>query len=257
MELPSPLQTLRHSLRNMVTRPAVELDPVKAYDLWAATYDDSADNALLHVEASIVDRLIDIVDFKGKPVLDAGCGTGRHFHRIIKGGPSLLAGIDVSTGMLHQATDKTSTETPTFLHLASAEFLPFRDESFDLVISTLVLDHIPNLQGAIAEMCRALRSGGTLIVSSFHPFGKLLSWKRSFQAEVTSGQKTWFSARYYLHLHSDYFNALAAARMEILQMQEPVIDESIRPFYERAGRLDIFEKYIGYPMLLIFVARKR
>ena len=256
MERRSPLHTFGRSIRKIISRPAVELDPCQAYDLWAATYDDSAGNALLHVERSVVDTLIDRVDVRGKSVLDAGCGTGRHFGRLLKGSPAFLCGVDISPNMLREAIAKIPGDTPALLQVAGVENLPFRDEMFDLAISALVLDHVPDLQSALGELGRVLRSGGTLIISSFHPFGKLLSWRMTFRAAGSEGGKVWYAARYYLHLHADYINGLRSAGMEIAELREPVIDESVRPFYERAGRMDIFQRFKGYPMLLVMRARK-
>ena len=252
----SSLENIRRSVRNLVARPPQELDPATAYKLWAATYDDSDQNALLHVETPIVQAFIRQANLQGKSVLDAGCGTGRHLNTILESNPRLVAGVDLSPAMLQVAQQK-NRQIPASLYVARVEHLPFRDASFDFVLSTLVLAHVQNLNMAIAELSRVLTTGGMLLISCFHPFGKLASWDRSFQAEEPSGQKTWFSAQYFLHLHSEYFSALTTARMDVLRIQEPVIDENIRSFYERAGRLDIFERFKGYPLLLFFLARKK
>jgi len=252
----TPLRTFRHSLRRMVARPARELDPAQAYDLWAATYDDTSGNALLHVEESAFAATLETLDLREKAVLDAGCGTGRHFAGILNRGPASLTGIDISGNMLQQAAGKAPPGASPLLCLATVEDVPFRDEAFDCIISTLVLDHVPHLERGLVELCRVLRPRGILLVTTFHPFGKLLSWERSFQAPTGAGNKGWYSARYFFHSHADYFNILRGCGMEVLRMEEPVIDDSIKHFYERAGRLDIFRRFRGYPMLLTFVARR-
>jgi hypothetical protein len=40
-------------------------------------------------------------------------------------------------------------------------------------------------------------------------------------------------------------------------MCEPILDETLRSFYEKAKRLDLYEKYEGYPLLLVLELRKR
>ncbi len=253
----SSLGSIGRSVRNLVARGPKELDPVAAYELWAASYDDIDNNALLHSEAPIVNRLLQQIELGGKSILDAGCGTGRYLSAIQQFHPRLLAGIDLSPAMLGHAQEKSRPDMNPVLGVASVENLPFRDGVFDIVLSTLVLGHVRNLGGAITELSRVMQRKGTILISCFHPFGKLLSWNRSFQGETAPGEKAWFSATYYLHLYADYFNALAAARIQILQVHEPVIDESVKPFYDRAGRLDIYKQYKGYPLLLIFLARKQ
>ena len=257
MYRPSSLRHIVRSVRNLLVRPSVELDPAAAYELWAPTYDNSSDNALLHVEAPIVRRLLEQADLRDKCILDAGCGTGRHLETIQKMQPQLIAGVDLSPAMLQFAVAKVNSNISTSFYVASVENLPFQDRTFDFVLSTLVLAHVQDLQAGIAELSRVMRNGATLLISCVHPFGKLLSWKRTFQSRTPSGKSDWLAVKYSLHLYADYFNALKLSGMEIIHIQEPVIDETSRPFYLRAGRMDMFGQFKGYPMLLILVARKQ
>ena len=252
----SSFQSLRRSVRNLVSKEPLELDPGAAYELWAASYDDIADNALLFAESKVVEPLLRNVDFTGRSVLDAGCGTGRYLGFLQQLHPRRLTGIDLSPAMLGKAREKDSCSSAT-LCVAGLERLPFLNATFDFVLSTLVLGHVPDLATAIAELSRALRNGGTLLISAFHPFGKLLSWKRTFRKQEPGGEARVVSARYYLHLYADYFKAMGSAGIQILDVYEPLIDDSVRPFYERAGRLDIYERFHGYPLLLVFLARKQ
>ena len=249
-------QSLRRSVRNFVRKEPLDLEPAAAYELWAATYDDIADNALLYAERSVVEPMLRQIDFKDKSVLDAGCGTGRYLNILQQFHPASLAGIDLSPAMLQRAQAKESCNTAN-LGVGGLEHLPFRAGLFDVVLTTLALGHVSDLSKAIAELSRVMTNGGTLLISDFHPFGKLLSWKRTFQKQEASGEKSLVSARYFLHLYADYFKALSSAKIEILDMHEPLIDESLKPFYERAGRLDIYERFHGYPLLLILLARKK
>ena len=53
---------------------------------------------------------------------------------------------------------------------AMAERLPFRDETFDLVVSYLSLIDIPDIQSAVPEMARVLRPGGRLLIANLNSF---------------------------------------------------------------------------------------
>src|SRR5215471_2602523 len=84
------------------SRPKV-LDPLDAYELWAATYDDREGNALLHAEQRTVYPLLQEMHLSNKCVLDAGCGTGRYLELLREFKPRLLAGIDFAPSMLKVA----------------------------------------------------------------------------------------------------------------------------------------------------------
>src|SRR5262245_37768279 len=99
-------------------------------------------------------------DIFGKSVLDVGCGTGWFSHRAQERG-ALVTSLDVGTSLLQETLRKADVR-PT---VGDALSLPFADESFDIVISSEVIEHTANPGRAVAEMGRVLRSGGTLVIT--------------------------------------------------------------------------------------------
>lgn len=93
-------------------------------------------------------------------LLEVGCGTGLYLHRLRKLA-KVLVGIDLSGGMLRRARGRG-----TLLVLADAEQLPFKDGTFDEVLSVTTLQNLPDPVRALAEMRRVLHAGGRLVVSS-------------------------------------------------------------------------------------------
>src|SRR5438045_907832 len=71
-----------------------------AYDLWSENYDDQPGNLMLDFDEEIFTMLLDKVDIKDRLVADMGCGTGRHWKKILNKKPGSLTGYDVSEGML-------------------------------------------------------------------------------------------------------------------------------------------------------------
>jgi len=71
--------------------------------------------------------------------------------------------IDLSEGMLARAR-KRKLETVR----ASALAMPFHDGEFDVVLCTDALHHIKDIDGAIAEMARIVKPGGTVLIQEFH-----------------------------------------------------------------------------------------
>lgn len=230
------------------------LDPFEAYQLWAKTYDNRQGNALLYAEHRIIYPLLERLSLSGKSVLDAGCGTGRYIEELRLFKPSSIAGIDFAPKMIERGMNKFRNDASISFQVASMNSLPFRDQSFDFVISTLALDHLQNLQDGVSELSRVLRRQGSMIISVFHPFGQLLGWQRTFAKK--NGHSREFAVKYCGHRHQDYFDAFQACGLNICQMFEPIIDESLEPFYNQAGRLDLFKQYKGHPLLLIFHLEK-
>src|SRR5262249_39643699 len=93
----------------------------------------------------------------GKDGLEGGCGAGLVLRRI-GGFAAGASGIDLSPGMLAHARARG-------LHVTegSATALPFPDASFDVACSFKVLAHVPDIEGALAEMLRVVKPGGHVI----------------------------------------------------------------------------------------------
>ena len=234
-------------------RPKV-LAPLDAYELWAATYDDREGNALLHAEQQAVYPLLQAMPLAGKSILDAGCGTGRYLELLYGFNPSTLAGIDFAPSMLKVAKTKFSNSAVLLIG-GRIDSIPFAERSFDFVLNTLALDHLRDLHGGVSELARVLRTSGAMIISLFHPNAKKLGWQRTFRSRPGKGHL--YAAEYYGHDTSRYLKEFENCGLEVEQAIEPVIDESLKPFYERALRMDLYEEFKGLPLLLVFQLRKR
>ncbi len=101
----------------------------------------------------------------GGIALDVGSGPGNVTASLARAaGPDGLAlGVDISEAMLQRAVRNEAGPQVGFIK-ADAQRLPFRDNAFDAVISTAVLQLVPNPAAALAEMARVLRPGGRLAI---------------------------------------------------------------------------------------------
>lgn len=133
-----------------------------------AQYDDLADQwwaprgqfAMLHWIAEARARLVPVAVREGSLLLDLACGGG------------LLAPHLAGKGHRHVGLDLS----PTALPLARAHGvlpvrgdvmrLPFRDEVADVVVAGEVLEHVADPPALVAEACRVLRPGGTLVIDT-------------------------------------------------------------------------------------------
>ena len=94
---------------------------------------------------------------KGK-ILDVACGTGFYFDVYPQ---KEIYGIDISEEMLLQAKEKKKVKN---VLVADAKKLPFKDETFDVVISTRFIMHTPDYEEVIKEMKRVVKKGGSIIL---------------------------------------------------------------------------------------------
>lgn len=107
----------------------------------------------------------------GEKVLDVGCGTGYFARRIapVVDPAGEVVGIDPLQPLLDYAAAHSPANC-TF-HAATAQDLPFGDESFDLVVSSITFHHIApdHRADAVREMFRVLRPGGRALTADVGP----------------------------------------------------------------------------------------
>jgi ubiquinone/menaquinone biosynthesis C-methylase UbiE len=99
---------------------------------------------------------------RGADWLDIGCGTGLFTELIVETQfPATLSGIDAAAPQIEHARRKRVARHASF-QVGDAQALPFRDASFDVVASALVINFIPNRPGAVREMRRVARARGVV-----------------------------------------------------------------------------------------------
>lgn len=114
---------------------------------------------------------------QGAAVLDVGTGPGVLLVELAALRPDLrLTGVDLSADMissaqrnLRQVADRATAQ------VANVTSLPFADDSFDLVVSSLSLHHWDEPEAAVPELARVLRPGGRVHIYDFPfaPFDRL------------------------------------------------------------------------------------
>lgn len=131
----------------------------------------------------------------GDRVLDLGCGEGRHvisFHAEGKGITAIGADLsfkDLQTSRqrFHEFNSQVDSSKHFGLTVANALRLPFGDHSFDKVVCSEVLEHIPDYQAALAEINRVLRPGGILAISVPRYWPEKICWLLSDAYHANEG----------------------------------------------------------------------
>jgi ubiquinone/menaquinone biosynthesis C-methylase UbiE len=113
-------------------------------------------------------RLVDFDGYRGRTVLDVGCGAGVDLARFAKGGAE-VTGVDVSTSAIDLArTNFAQQGLRGRFDVANGEQLPFADNSFDLVFAHGVVQYTAHPQRLVDECRRVLKPGGEAIFQVYN-----------------------------------------------------------------------------------------
>jgi ubiquinone/menaquinone biosynthesis C-methylase UbiE len=124
------------------------------------------------------ERFVDLAHLEpGESVLDVGCGTGTlaivSKRRV--GPTGTVHGIDASPAMIARAREKaTKAGVEVFFKQGVVEALPFPDAHFDVILSTLMLHHLPSKlrEQCAREVRRVVKPGGRVLVVDFRERGR-------------------------------------------------------------------------------------
>ena len=157
-------------------------------------YDEFADEFDRRMNRYDLRRRIDIVfnellppDISGKRLLDAGCGTG-HFSKVASEKGALVTSMDIGERLLQKVAEKCKTERV----VGSVLNMGFDDNSYDLIISSEVIEHTESPFKAIREFFRVLKPGGILALTFPNRFWK---WSciiaNAFRIRPYEGLENW------------------------------------------------------------------
>ncbi|MCB1049881.1 MAG: methyltransferase domain-containing protein [Acidobacteria bacterium] len=219
----------------------VHLSTQEGYNRWAEAY-DAFENPLVALDQYLLPQ--SMPEFSGKRVLDLGCGTGRYLSHFQKA-DSVLA-CDFSSGMLEKARIKASS-------LAQVEFaevdvnrpFPFQDQTFDFLFSSLVLEHVVDINHFFRSCFRFAAPGASLLMSTMHP----AMFLRQTQAHFQDGD-TEFRFESFPHQVSEFVMALITTGWQVKNVSETVINS------EWVDSIPKWSKWMDWPVHLTLQAQK-
>jgi len=142
---------------------------------WARFYDPLIKVLTLGKEREVREETLDLAGVgKGEIVLDVGCGTGNltFWAKERVGEAGMVCGIDPAPEMIEHARVKCARAGVDIeLRTGVIEDIPFPDSTFDVVLSSFMVHHLPDevKKKGFAEIYRVLVPGGRLLVVDLEP----------------------------------------------------------------------------------------
>jgi malonyl-CoA O-methyltransferase len=219
------------------------LGVIEGYDTWAPTYDGEK-NPLIALEESIT---LDVIgNVRNKRVLDVGCGTGRYCELLARKRAKVV-GIDPSSKMLEYAKRKVTPDCKFELRLGSIENTGLPERYFDVVVCALTVGHLLELEPAMREVSRIIKTKGRLVVSDMHPYWFVAGYN---YVKVLDRNRQEYRIPEYAHLYEEYWNLFRKFKFCVQDVKEPRIDDTLIQSFPA------LKKYEGMPLALILPARK-
>jgi SAM-dependent methyltransferase len=214
------------------------------YDAWSATYDRDDNPMVAMAEQALADRLPRLA---GRRVLELGCGTGRNADALLAAGVSRYVGIDGSAGMLARACERIADARASWLHgdLFDEGVVTPDAGGFDLVLFSLVLEHVAALAPAFARARTALAPGGQVLALEIHPELRAGGTQAHFWAD---GQEVALAS--YPHTVASLRDAVAGAGLELVSTTDRHATSA------DVARCRKLAKHGGRAVLLELVARR-
>ncbi|MDR3594980.1 class I SAM-dependent methyltransferase [Clostridium sp.] len=130
------------------------------YNKQAEIYDERGDGKFV---APMYDEIVSrIMKAKPKKILDVGCGTGNVLRRLVANNDLSLYGLDISENMIQTARKNLGNKAE--LKIGDSEYIPWEEDSFDVVVCNASFHHYPNPEKVLLEIKRVLKRTGTLII---------------------------------------------------------------------------------------------
>jgi SAM-dependent methyltransferase len=229
---------------------------MKAYDEMAKYYENYVDtkpwNALYERPAT----LSLLPEVKNKKILDIGCAGGWYTKYLLDKGAD-ITGIDANEKMVEITRKRTRDKCPVFQADINNKLNFIEDGTFEIVLASLVLHYIKNIENVFYEINRILKINGELIFSIHHPLMEFVYFKRENYMETELLEDEWtmgeeeIKVQFYRRPLNKMLQPLIDAGFYIEKILEP---EPSKEFREKLP--EAYERLLKRPNFLFIKAKK-
>src|SRR5687768_8636676 len=183
----------------------------KAYNDWSETY-DTDENLTRDLDQKVTRETLSDLHFLS--ILEIGCGTGKNTSFFAQIGEIVYA-VDFSQGMIEKAKEKVRAENVRFAMMDITQKWKAEDQSFDLIVCNLVLEHIKDLSFIFSEASRTLKDTGRFFINELHPFKQYEGKKARFYRDQEKIEVDAF-----VHHLSGFYNAATTNGLTLVKLNE-------------------------------------
>ena len=187
------------------------MDVKESYNLWASNYDTN-ENRTRDLEAVALRQMLSRISFDR--CLEIGCGTGKNTEWLVKHSNHVTA-VDLSDRMLSKAREKVNANNVQFIQTDITSKWTWQKGSYDLIVFSLVLEHIELLDPVFEEAALVLSPGGHLFVGELHPFKQYKGSKARFDTKEGHHVVPCFN-----HHISDFIHAGKKSGLMLVELEE-------------------------------------
>ena len=223
------------------TRGYRMVDVRTGYGQWVGTYEDTVEDTM---DIALLDELAVPSWSAVRRAADLGCGTGRTAAWLRRHGVTAVDGVDLTPQMLQIARSRGLHET---LYEADVRDTGLPGGAYDLVIASLIDEHLPDLRPLYAEAWRLAAPGALFVNVAFHPHFIMAS---GMPTHFTSASGEPIAISTHVHLISDQVAAGIGAGWTLAEMREGVVDDrwlAVKPKWSR---------FRGHPVSAALVWRR-
>lgn len=205
----------------------------------------------------VVPQLLALVgEIEGLRVLDAGCGVGTVAIQLAERG-AIVTAIDVAPRSIELAEEHYPHPHITYRALDLSHPLPDDIEPFDMVVSNLVLNDVPDYEGFIATVGSRLKVGGRAVWSMNNPYSavireKVANYFDSGQATLYNMAKEGVAVYYYHRTMEEYMTAFRKHGFLLRTLQDVRVSETIATnLPQRYAVIPYADRYHRFPFFMI------
>ncbi|MGB7786150.1 MAG: class I SAM-dependent methyltransferase [Salinimicrobium sp.] len=192
-----------------------------SYNAWAGSY-DSMKNKTRDLEGEVLRKTFMNPHYGN--ILELGCGTGKNTGWLAKKADYVTA-FDFSSKMMEKAKQKPDSENVIFTEADITEPWPVKPGWANLIVCSLVLEHIKDLDFIFEEAARALKRGGKFYLCELHPLKQYNGTRAKFDTEEGIQHPEAF-----VHHISDYIRAAKNEGFQLLNLDEHFDDREKENF---------------------------
>jgi len=182
-----------------------------AYNEWSETY-DTDENLTRDLDQKVSRETL--ADLHFHTILEIGCGIGKNTSFLAQIGATVHA-VDFSEGMIEKAKEKVQAENVRFSKMDITQRWNFENQSLDLIVCNLVLEHIEDLSFVFSEAARTLKEKGRFFINELHPFRQYEGRKARFYRDEET-----IEVEAFVHHISDFYNAARINGLTLVELNE-------------------------------------